>query len=79
MILRCIQYIMNENQLLLKDLLEHYRTIKMKPIDVKDNIYIDFGKEVNDKDPKFKIGGHVRIFKYKNIFAEGYIPNCCYK
>ena len=38
-----------------------YRTIKMKTIDVKDNTYIDFGKEVNDKDPKFKIGDHVRI------------------
>ena len=31
----------------------------MKPVDVKDNTYIDFGKEVNDKDPKFKIGDHV--------------------
>ena len=34
-----------------------HRTIKMKPIDVKDNTYIDFGKEVNDKDPKFKVTG----------------------
>ena len=32
-----------------------HRTIKMKPIDVKDNTYIDFGKEVNDNDPKFKV------------------------
>ena len=39
----------------------YHRTIKMKPIDVKDNAYIDFGKEVNDKDPKFKVGDHVRI------------------
>ena len=52
-----------------------YRTIKMKPIDVKDNTYIDFGKEVNDNDPKFKAGDHVRISKYKNIFAEGYTPD----
>ena len=52
-----------------------HRTIKMKPIDVKDNTYIDFGKEVNDNDPKFKIGDHVRISKYKNIFAKGYTPN----
>ena len=44
----------------------------MKPIDVKDNTYIDFGKEVNDNDPKFKVGDHVRISKYKNIFAKGY-------
>ena len=47
----------------------------MKPGDVKDNTYINFEKEVNDKDPKFKVGDHVRIFKYKNIFAKGYTPN----
>ena len=47
----------------------------MKPVDVKDNAYIDFKKEVNDKDPKFKVGDHVRISKYKNIFAKGYTPN----
>ena len=52
-----------------------YRTTKMKPIDVKDNTYIDFGKEVNDNDPKFKVGDHVRISNYKNIFAKGYTPN----
>ena len=52
-----------------------HRTIKMKPIDVKDNTYIDFGKEVNDNDPKFKVGDHVRISKYKNIFGKGYAPN----
>ena len=44
----------------------------MKPIDVKDNTYIDFGKKVNDNDSKFKVGDHVRISKYKNIFAKGY-------
>ena len=47
----------------------------MKPVDVKDNTYIDFKKEVNDKDPKFKVGDHVRISKYKNIFAKWYTPN----
>ena len=47
----------------------------MKPIDVKDNTYIDSIKEVNDKDSKFKVGDHVRISKYKNIFAIGYTPN----
>ena len=39
----------------------YHRAIKMKPIDVKDNAYIDFGKEVNDNDPRFKVGDHVRI------------------
>ena len=58
----------------------YHRTIKMKPVDVKDNTYIDSmelhsSKEVNDKDPKFKVGDHVRISKYKNIFAKGYTPN----
>ena len=53
----------------------YHRTIKMKPVDVKDNAHIDFEKEVNNKDPKFKICDHVRISKYKNIFAKGYIPN----
>ena len=53
----------------------YHRTIKMKPVDVEDNTYIDFEKEVNDKDPKFKVGDHVRISKYKNIFAKGYMPN----
>ena len=47
----------------------------MKPIDFKDKTYINIDKEVNNKDPKFKIGDHVRISKYKNIFAKGYTPN----
>ena len=47
----------------------------MKPIDVKDNTYINTNKETNDKDLKFKVGDHVRISKYKNIFAKGYTPN----
>ena len=53
----------------------YHRTIKMKPFDGKDNTYIDFKKEVNDKDPKFKVSDHVRISRYKNIFANGYTPN----
>ena len=47
-------------------------TIKVKPVDVKSSIYIDSSKEIDDKDPKFKIGHIVRISKYKNIFAKGY-------
>ena len=49
----------------------YHREIKMKPVDVKDNTYIDFKKEVNDKDSKFKVGDHVRISRYKHIFAKG--------
>ena len=49
-------------------------TIKMKPIDVRDNkrVYID---EHNEKDSRFKVGDRVRISKFKNIFAKGYNPN----
>ena len=47
----------------------------MKPVYVKDNTYIDFEKEVNDKGPKFKVDDYVRISKYKNIFAKWYTPN----
>ena len=53
----------------------YHRTIKMKPVDVKWNIYINSSKELNDKDPIFKIGDIVRISKEKNIFAKGYVTN----
>ena len=49
--------------------------LKCKPIDVKDNTYINTDKEINYKDPKFKVGDYVRISKYKNVFAKGYTPN----
>ena len=42
----------------------------MKPVDVKANTYIDTSKEINDKDPKFKIGDFVRISTCENIFAK---------
>ena len=53
----------------------YHRTIKMKPVDAKDNTCIYFEKEVNDKDLKYKAGDGVRIAKYKNIFAKGYMPS----
>ena len=53
----------------------YHRTIKMKTVDVKDNTYIDFKNETNNKDPKFKVRDHVTISKYKNIFTKGYMPN----
>ena len=52
-----------------------HRTIKIKPVDVKNNAYIEFKKDVIDKDSKFKVGDRVRISRYKNIFAKGYTPN----
>ena len=47
----------------------------MNPVDVKSSLYIDSCEEINDKNPKFKIGDIVRISKYKTIFAKGYTPN----
>ena len=47
----------------------------MKPIDVKSNTYIDSSNEINNKNPKLKIGDVVGISKYKNVVAKGYIPN----
>ena len=47
----------------------------MNPADVKSGTYIDSGKENNEKNSKFNVGDHVRVSKYKNIFAKGYVPN----
>ena len=49
----------------------------MKRVDVKPNTYIDSSKKIHNKDPKFEIGGNVRVSKYKDIFAKGYTPNWC--
>ena len=53
----------------------YHSTIKMKPVDVKSNTYIYSSKEINDKDPKFKIDDIVRISKYQNYLTNGYILN----
>ena len=52
-----------------------HRTIKMKPIDITSDSYAEYNEDSNEKDPKFKVGDHVRISKYKNIFAKGYTQN----
>ena len=52
-----------------------HSSIKMKPKHVKDDFFVEYIEETNKKDPKFKIGDHVRISKYKKIFAKGYTPN----
>ena len=53
----------------------YYRTIKMKPVDVKPSMFIDFNNENNKEGSKVKVGDHARISEYKNIFAKGYVPN----
>ena len=69
----------NEYYDVLDDVVNKYNntkhsTIKVKPIDVKNNkrVYINVH---NEKDSKFKVGDRVRTSRYKNIFAKGYAPN----
>ena len=52
-----------------------HRTIKIKPIEVRDDYYAEYNEHPNKENPKFKVGDNVRISKYKNIFAKGYTPN----
>ena len=53
----------------------YYSAIKMKPAGVKSSTYINSSKDINDEDPKFKIGDIVRTSQYKYISAKGYVPN----
>ena len=52
-----------------------HRSIKMKLIDVTSDSYAEYYEDSNEKDPKLKVGDHVRISKYKSIFAKGYTSN----
>ena len=47
----------------------------MKPIDVTNDYFAEYNEDANKNDPKFNVGDHVRISKYKNIFAKGYVPD----
>ena len=65
---------------MLDDILDKYnntvhRSFKIKPIDVTSDSYAEYNKDSNEKDPKFNNGDHVRVWKYKNIFAKGYTQN----
>ena len=53
----------------------YHKTIKMKPIGVKNEYLAEYNEESNEKNPKFKVGDHVRTSKFKNVFAKGYTPN----
>ena len=55
-----------------------HKSIKMKPIDVTDDSYAEYNEDFKKKDPKFKVGVHFGLSKYKkykNVFAKGYAPN----
>ena len=54
----------------------YHIAIKMKSFDIETGTYVDFDIEKDDADPKFKVDDHIRISKYKNIFAKDCIPNC---
>ena len=64
----------------LDDIVDKYNntwqsSIKTEPKDVTDSVFVEYSEDFNKKDPKFKVGDHARISKYKNIFAKGYTPN----
>ena len=64
----------------LNDIVKRYnntvhKTIKMKPIEVTNDSYAEYNEDFNKKGTKFKVNDHVKISKYKNIFAKGYVPN----
>ena len=48
----------------------YHSTIKINPVDIRSNAYIDFNKETIEKDPKFEVGDYVRIFEQKNFFCK---------
>ena len=48
-----------------------HRTIKMKPIDFTDDSFAEYNEESNKRNPEFEVGDHVKVSKYKNIFAKG--------
>ena len=69
-------YIAKLHEIVHKYINKYHRTIKIKSSDVNSDTYIDCDVKHNDKDSNFKIGDHLRISKYKNIFATSYTPDC---
>ena len=55
----------------------YHNTIKIIPVHVILNAYINSSKEINDKNPKLKIGYIARISNYKNICPKSYVSNWC--
>ena len=53
----------------------YHKIIKMKHANVKSYSYTEYNVDSNDDYPRFKVGNHVGISKYKNIFSKGYAPN----
>ena len=53
----------------------YHKTINMRPVDVGDDYFAEYNEESKEKNPKFKLGDHVRISKFRNVFTKGYAPN----
>ena len=53
----------------------YHSATKIKPVVVTSNTYINSSQEINDKNPKFRIGDIVKISKYENLFGKCYVPN----
>ena len=76
-----IQYLYQKMYILINQMTQlispiiYHSTIKTKSVYIKSSTYIDSSKEIDNKDSEFKIGDIIRIPKYKNIFAKGYVPN----
>ena len=64
-------YIDKVNDIAYKSNNTYHSTIKVKPVDVNTNTYVDFGKQNNKKDLRFKVGDLLRISKYENTFTKG--------
>ena len=47
-----------------------HRNIKMKPNDATSDSYAEYNERSNQKDPKLKVGDHVRISKCKNVLLK---------
>ena len=68
-------YIYKLDDIVNKYINSYHNTIKMKPVDVTSNTYINSSKEINNEDLKFKIGDNVRTSKYNKFLAKTYVPN----
>ena len=54
----------------------YHRATKIKPLDSKTSTYINLHVKNNDKDPKFKVGDHIRASQNENIIEKSSTPSC---
>ena len=61
--------------LLINTITQFIELLKWNLFGVTDDSYAEYNEDFNRKNPKFKVGVHVRISKYRNIFAKRYTQN----